>query len=79
MEAQPQDKMLNRITLARSVWMELQKVRKHGTERGEKTERVRQTDRVERTVSCRGDKWGHINDRGASDVITNGGAALKHE
>ena len=38
-EAQPQDEMLNRITLARGVWMELQKVRKHGTQWGEETGR----------------------------------------
>ena len=38
-EAQPQDEMLNRTTFARGVWMELQKVRKHGTERGEQTGR----------------------------------------
>ena len=39
MEAQQPDKMLNRITLARGVWMELRKVRKHGTEWSEKTGR----------------------------------------
>ena len=38
-EAQSQDEMLNRIMFARGVWMELQKVHKHGTERGEETGR----------------------------------------
>ena len=54
MEAQPQDKMLNRITLTRGVWMEHQKVCKHGTEQGEERERARQTDRVERKSAAEG-------------------------
>ena len=32
-EDHPQDEMLNRIMLARGVWMELKKVCKHGTDR----------------------------------------------
>ena len=34
-EAKSQDEMLNRKTFARGVWRELQKARKHGTERGD--------------------------------------------
>ena len=55
MEAESQDEMLNRITLATGVWMELQKARKHGTELGEEIGRGSgRTDRVERTCAAEG-------------------------